>query len=101
MSPQICEAHRKGLLRFLLLNTAAVRSGVNPGKLPRVQHCYKMKKIIYAERLSFFAKSFTGLSPFKFSAMQVQLIKKNMCDIFNHCMDFESKDKEEYGRWIN
>ncbi len=39
--PQICESHRKELLRFLLLKTAAVRSGVKPGELLRIQHCYQ------------------------------------------------------------
>lgn len=39
----IDESHRKELLRFLLLKTAAVRSGIKPGELLRVQHCYKSK----------------------------------------------------------
>lgn len=39
----ISEKHRKELLRFLLMKTAAVRSGVKPGELLRVQHCYKSK----------------------------------------------------------
>ena len=33
-------AHRKELLRFLLVKTAAVRRGVKPGELLRVRHCY-------------------------------------------------------------
>lgn len=43
MKRQISEKHRKELLRFLLLKTAAVRSGVKPGELLRVQHCYKSR----------------------------------------------------------
>ncbi len=38
--PSISEAHRKELLRFLLEKTAAVRMGVKPGELLRVQDCY-------------------------------------------------------------
>ena len=34
------EAHRKELLRFLLVKTAAVRQGVKPAELLRVRHCY-------------------------------------------------------------
>ncbi len=41
--PAINEVHRKELLRFLLLKTAAVRSGIKPGELLRIQHCYKSK----------------------------------------------------------
>ena len=37
----IDEAHRKELLRFLLVKTAAVRCGVKPGELLRVRHCYE------------------------------------------------------------
>ncbi len=43
MNRQISEKHRKELLRFLLLKTAAVRSGVKPGELLRVQRCYKSR----------------------------------------------------------
>jgi len=43
MIPQICENHRKELLRFLLLKTAAVRSGVKPGELLRIRHCYQTR----------------------------------------------------------
>ena len=32
--------HRKELLRFLLVKTAAVRQGVKPAELLRVRHCY-------------------------------------------------------------
>jgi len=38
---RIDDAHRKELLRFLLVKTAAVRSGVKPGELLRVKHCYE------------------------------------------------------------
>ena len=41
--PKINEDHRKKLLRFLLLKTAAVRSGIKPGELLRVQHCYAVE----------------------------------------------------------
>ena len=41
MSDFICDADRKEALRFLLVKTAAVRSGVKPGELLRVRHCYK------------------------------------------------------------
>ena len=37
---KIDEAHRKELLRFLLVKTAAVRRGVKPAELLRVRHCY-------------------------------------------------------------
>ena len=37
---RIDERHRKELLRFLLVKTAAVRRGVKPGELLRVRHCY-------------------------------------------------------------
>lgn len=40
MNLAINDSHRKELLRFLLLKTAAVRSGVKPGELLRIQHCY-------------------------------------------------------------
>ncbi len=43
MKPEICEIHRKDLLRFLLLKTAAVRSGIKPGELLRVRHCYRSR----------------------------------------------------------
>lgn len=43
MYQPICEAHRKELLRFLLLKTAAVRSGVKPGELLRIRHCYQSR----------------------------------------------------------
>ena len=36
----IDEEHRKELLRFLLVKTAAVRRGVKPAELLRVRHCY-------------------------------------------------------------
>ena len=36
----IDEEHRKELLRFLLVKTAAVRLGVKPAELLRVRHCY-------------------------------------------------------------
>jgi len=38
--PIIDERHRKELLRFLLVKTAAVRRGVKPAELLRVRHCY-------------------------------------------------------------
>ncbi len=41
MKPTICGAHRKELLRFLLLKTAAVRCGVKPGEFLRLRHCYR------------------------------------------------------------
>ena len=37
---KIDEAHRKELLKFLLVKTAAVRRGVKPAELLRVRHCY-------------------------------------------------------------
>lgn len=37
---RISEAHRKELLGFLLVKTAAVRRGVKPAELLRVRHCY-------------------------------------------------------------
>lgn len=41
MNNTISTACRKQLLRFLLIQTAAVRSGVKPGELLRVRHCYE------------------------------------------------------------
>ena len=38
---RIDERHRKELLGFLLVNTAAVRQGVKPAELLRVRHCYE------------------------------------------------------------
>lgn len=38
--PLIDDAHRRELLRFLLVKTAAVRKGVKPAELLRVRHCY-------------------------------------------------------------
>ncbi len=43
MDIKISSQHRKELLRFLLLKTAAVRSGVKPAELLRVQHCYRTR----------------------------------------------------------
>lgn len=37
----IDEGHRKELLGFLLVKTAAVRQGVKPAELLRVRHCYE------------------------------------------------------------
>ncbi len=37
---RIDERHRKELLRFLLVKTAAVRRGIKPAELLRVRHCY-------------------------------------------------------------
>jgi hypothetical protein len=39
-SARIDESHRKELLSFLLVKTAAVRRGVKPAELLRVRHCY-------------------------------------------------------------
>ncbi len=39
LSTSCCD-HRKDLLRFLLLKTAAVRRGVKPGELLRVRRCF-------------------------------------------------------------
>ena len=40
MTSATCFFHRKSLLRFLLLKTAAVRCGVKPGELLRVWRCF-------------------------------------------------------------
>jgi len=40
-----CCDHRKNLLRFLLLKTAAVRRGVKPGELLRVRRCFTEEKL--------------------------------------------------------
>lgn len=40
INPTVCLFHRTGLLRFLLLKTAAVRRGVKPGELLRVRRCF-------------------------------------------------------------
>ena len=37
---RIDESHRKELLKFLLVKTAAVRRGIKPAELLRVRHCY-------------------------------------------------------------
>ena len=39
--PTIDERHRKELLGFLLVKTAAVRQGIKPAELLRVRHCYE------------------------------------------------------------
>ncbi len=39
--PAIDDAHRRVLLRFLLVKTAGVRSGIKPAELLRVRHCYE------------------------------------------------------------
>ena len=38
---RIDECHRKELLKFLLVKTAAVRQGIKPAELLRVRHCYE------------------------------------------------------------
>ena len=43
MKPNISQKHRAELLRFLLLKTAAVRSGIKPAELLRVKHCYESR----------------------------------------------------------
>ncbi len=43
MDEKISRLHRKELLRFLLLKTAPVRSGVKPGELLRVKNCYESR----------------------------------------------------------
>lgn len=40
MLPSACLSHRKSIVRFLLLKTAAVRRGVKPGELLRVRRCF-------------------------------------------------------------
>ena len=37
---RIDESHRKELLKFLLVKTAAVRQGIKPAELLRVRHYY-------------------------------------------------------------
>lgn len=41
--PEIDARHRKELMAFLLVKTAAVRRGVKPGELLRVRHCYETR----------------------------------------------------------
>ena len=41
MENRIDERHRKELLKFLLVKTAAVRRGIKPAELLRVRHCYE------------------------------------------------------------
>ena len=43
MKTPLCDAHCKELLRFLLLKTAAVRSGIKPGELLLVRSCYRSR----------------------------------------------------------
>ncbi len=38
----ICRHHKKRLLRFLMIKTAAVRAGIKPGALLRVARCYRL-----------------------------------------------------------
>lgn len=45
MLQSACFLHRKNLLSFLLLKTAAVRSGVKPGELLRVRRCFTEKTL--------------------------------------------------------
>lgn len=42
MSGEQCE-HRKELMKFLLIKTAPVRSGVKPAEFLRVRKCYRSK----------------------------------------------------------
>ena len=46
-----CEYHKKNLLRFLMVKTAAVRAGLKPGALLRVRRCYRMSGATQKDRI--------------------------------------------------
>ncbi len=38
-----CKVHKKGMMRFLMVKTAGVRSGIKSGELLRVSSCYRLR----------------------------------------------------------
>ena len=81
MKCQISEKHRKELLRFLLLKTAAVRSGVKPGELLRVQHCYKSRN---REGFNFCLYRADILETLKLNYLELRVEEKSSLILFYH-----------------
>ena len=55
---RIDELHRKELLKFLLVKTAAVRQGIKPAELLRVRHCYSTVTPGHAKNTSFMRETY-------------------------------------------
>ena len=81
MKRQISEKHRKELLRFLLLKTAAVRSGVKPGELLRVQHCYKSRN---SEGFNFCLYRADILQTLKLNYLELRVEPESSLILFYH-----------------
>ncbi|MBO5803034.1 MAG: DUF3793 family protein [Lentisphaeria bacterium] len=81
MNCQISEKHRKELLRFLLLKTAAVRSGVKPGELLRVQHCYKSRN---SEGFNFCLYRADILQTLKLNYLELRVEPESSLILFYH-----------------
>lgn len=81
MKCQISEKHRKELLRFLLLKTAAVRSGVKPGELLRVQHCYKSRN---SEGFNFCLYRADILETLKLNYLELRVEPESSLILFYH-----------------
>lgn len=81
MKRQISEKHRKELLRFLLLKTAAVRSGVKPGELLRVQHCYKSRN---SEGFNFCLYRADILETLKLNYLELRVEPESSLILFYH-----------------
>ena len=81
MNCQISEKHRKELLRFLLLKTAAVRSGVKPGELLRVQHCYRSRN---SEGFNFCLYRADILQTLKLNYLELRVEPESSLILFYH-----------------
>lgn len=81
MKCRISEKHRKELLRFLLMKTAAVRSGVKPGELLRVQHCYKSKN---CEGFNFCLYRDDILQTMKLNYLELRVDEESSLILFYH-----------------
>ena len=81
MNCLISEKHRKELLRFLLLKTAAVRSGVKPGELLRVQHCYKSRN---SEGFNFCLYRADILETLKLNYLELRVEPESSLILFYH-----------------
>ena len=81
MKRQISEKHRRELLRFLLLKTAAVRSGVKPGELLRVQHCYKSRN---SEGFNFCLYRADILETLKLNYLELRVEPESSLILFYH-----------------
>ena len=81
MKRQISEKHRRELLRFLLLKTAAVRSCVKPGELLRVQHCYKSRN---SEGFNFCLYRADILETLKLNYLELRVEPESSLILFYH-----------------